>query len=336
MSAFADRIKIARAAQGYAGSDINLAIQTLLNCGSRDAGGCSGGSALAAYAWVHNEGGIPYDTCQVYAATDGNCTAEGVCQTCGGFGYCWAVTDEARSDPEDLGWRFGAYPRATIAQYGGLAGEGAMMTEIYLRGPISCGIAATGFLGYTGGIVQNHTDDEIDHIISVVGWGEEAGVPYWKVRNSWGEYWGEAGFVRVLRGSNQLAIEEDCTFAVPYSWDEFSLAKGGFEQAMWDATKVHGYSKAVLTALSGVSADTSDDSATAAMRAATATAALSSRADEAQDVPALAGFVQQLAASGNAVALIAALACVAFGAVLGSAGQRAAAAKKDAEYSMLR
>ena len=75
MSAFADRIKIARAAQGYAGSDINLAIQTLLNCGSRDAGGCSGGSALAAYAWVHNEGGIPYDTCQVYAATDGNCTA---------------------------------------------------------------------------------------------------------------------------------------------------------------------------------------------------------------------------------------------------------------------
>jgi len=93
-----------------------------------------------------------------------------------------------------------------------------MMQEIYQRGPIACGIADPQSLkDYTGGIYIDETgNQDISHIISVVGWGEdEDGTKYWHVRNSWGTHWGEDGFVRVIRGINNIAIESDCSWAVP-------------------------------------------------------------------------------------------------------------------------
>jgi len=92
-----------------------------------------------------------------------------------------------------------------------------MMQEIYQRGPIACGIAVPDSLeSYTGGIYQDTTGDmDIVHDISIVGYGEENGVKYWTVRNSWGSHYGEDGFVRVIRGINNIAIESDCAWATP-------------------------------------------------------------------------------------------------------------------------
>lgn len=68
-----------------------------------------------------------------------------------------------------------------------------MMQEIYQRGPIACGIAVTDEMeAYTGGMFEDQTGDyEVVHEVSIVGYGEEAGVPYWLIRNSWGTHWGE-------------------------------------------------------------------------------------------------------------------------------------------------
>jgi len=109
------------------------------------------------------------------------------------------------------------YYKYDVDTYGTVSGEEAMMNELYNNGPISCGIAANDdFVAYDGGIYYDSTGFlETDHEVSVVGWGEQNGVKFWRVRNSWGSYWGESGFFRIVRGVNNLAIESECSWALP-------------------------------------------------------------------------------------------------------------------------
>lgn len=98
-----------------------------------------------------------------------------------------------------------------------------MMNEIYQRGPIACAVAdPDSLIDYKSGIYYDDTGKvSEDHEISVVGWGEENGIKYWRVRNSWGSHWGEDGFFRVVRGINNIGIEQDCSWAVPKdTWTE--------------------------------------------------------------------------------------------------------------------
>ena len=96
-----------------------------------------------------------------------------------------------------------------------------MKKEIYHRGPITCSIPVPdALMNYTGGVFEDTTGAETpDHVISVTGYGvdEATGKKYWQVRNSWGTYWGEEGFFRVIRGVNNLMLESGqfCDFAVP-------------------------------------------------------------------------------------------------------------------------
>jgi C1A family cysteine protease len=59
------------------------------------------------------------------------------------------------------------------------------------------------FQSYSSGILDASTcGTNLDHAVEVVGYGVDGGKKYWTVRNSWGESWGENGYVRILRSDS--------------------------------------------------------------------------------------------------------------------------------------
>ena len=75
-----------------------------------------------------------------------------------------------------------------------LAARARAWRALTLFAPVSLVRAVTGTMA--GG-----------HAVKMVGWGEEGGKKYWKVANSWNPYWGEKGYFRIVKGSNEGGIE---------------------------------------------------------------------------------------------------------------------------------
>lgn len=227
VSALGDRVKIARKGQGI---DINLAVQHILNCAN--VGSCHGGSVDGPYQWLHQISqstgtGITYETANPYMA----CSSESNSGFCGHADWSCNAMNIARTcstfPPEGKCVGLSRYPNVTISEYGSISGADAMQKEIAARGPITCGIDAGPILQYTGGIYKGEGEG-VDHVISIVGWGTDASAgKYWIVRNSWGEYWGEMGYIRVAFGS--LLIEQQCSFAVvnTFTVNNFPCYEGG-------------------------------------------------------------------------------------------------------------
>jgi cathepsin B len=53
------------------------------------------------------------------------------------------------------------------------------------------------------------------HAVEIVGWGTENGKPFWQIKNSWGEEWGIKGYFKMIRGSNNCQIEDNCIAVLP-------------------------------------------------------------------------------------------------------------------------
>jgi len=92
------------------------------------------------------------------------------------------------------------------------------LQEAVAAGPVSVAVdAVTLFQFYFGGIMSLPCGATLDHGVLAVGYGEQNGKKYWKVKNSWGQMWGEHGYVRMLRGKSgagECGIRKQASYPV--------------------------------------------------------------------------------------------------------------------------
>lgn len=81
-----------------------------------------------------------------------------------------------------------------------------LLKAVATVGPIAISVDASQFSEYESGVFDGCSSQEyvdIDHAVSLVGYGtDENEGDYWLVRNSWGEYYGEKGYIRIKRHSH--------------------------------------------------------------------------------------------------------------------------------------
>jgi len=144
--------------------------------------GCNGGNTESAYEYVHKAGGI--ETALAYPYTSGG----------GRTGIC-------KFDKSKVAYKITGYKSIKKGE----DNVHAAMSD----GPLSVCVAAESFQTYNRGILKICLGG-IDHCVQAVGYDDTDN--YWLVRNSWGQSWGEEGYIRLEQGKNICKIGNDATY----------------------------------------------------------------------------------------------------------------------------
>jgi C1A family cysteine protease len=158
--------------------------QYFVSCDNRKNGGtdmgCNGGLMDSAFEW---------------AETNGVCTEAS-------YPY---VSGDSKEDEDCLSTGVkvsGAAPKS----YTDVTpqSDSAMMSAVAQQ-PVAIAIQANqiGFQLYKSGVFTGKCGDSLDHGVATVGYGTEDGQDYYLVRNSWGDSWGEDGYIKLERGGSQ-------------------------------------------------------------------------------------------------------------------------------------
>ncbi|VDK40542.1 unnamed protein product [Gongylonema pulchrum] len=98
--------------------------------------------------------------------------------------------------------------------------ETVMQAWVAQKGPLSVGIDADLLMYYKHGILHPPRKlcppSMINHGVLIVGYGAENGMPFWIIKNSWGEKWGEAGYFRLMRGKDVCGVQDLASSAIIY------------------------------------------------------------------------------------------------------------------------
>ncbi|KAG8449845.1 hypothetical protein GDO86_016496 [Hymenochirus boettgeri] len=156
------------------GKIVVLSPQNLVDCAKKN-DGCGGGYMTYAFEYVRDNKGIDSEEAYPYVGQDQQCmyNVSGRAAKCKGFKE---VTEGS---------------------------EKALKKAVALVGPVSVGIDAglSSFQFYSKGIYYDKDCKaaDINHAVLAVGYGIQKKAKYWIIKNSWGEEWGNKGYILMAR-----------------------------------------------------------------------------------------------------------------------------------------
>lgn len=169
---------------------IKFSEQELVDCAKEgyDNYGCDGGLMVNAFDYVINDG-ICEEMEYGYTGREGECR---LCDVRHYISGCGLV--ESRN-------------------------ETALKYALSMQ-PISVAIDASSlsFQFYSKGILDSSCGTELNHGVLLVGYGEEDGVKYWKIKNSWGKTWGDKGYIKIKRLEVDKLTDGMCGVALMASY----------------------------------------------------------------------------------------------------------------------
>ncbi|KAM4018160.1 cathepsin W-like isoform 1-T1 [Anomaloglossus baeobatrachus] len=166
------------------GHPVNLSIQQLVDC-VPSKNGCKGVKVEKALKWVMKNG-LVSEKLYPYKAVAQKCKKINSVKT-------------------------------TIKSYKPLPkNEEAMAHFVKVNGTVIVRVNSTGLKHYKGGVIHPTSCDpkKTNHGVVIVGYSKGVKDPYWIIKNSWGDNWGESGFFRFYFGKNICGVAEKPVSAI--------------------------------------------------------------------------------------------------------------------------
>lgn len=158
---------------------VSISEQQLVDCSKKYGNlGCKGGFMDNAFQYAIDTGMCSEES---YPYTSGVTQSGGSCQNCKPV-----VTINACADVP---------PNNQVA----------LKEAVALVGPVSIALDAETklFQSYKSGVITSDScGTTLDHGVLIVGYGEEDGIKYWLVKNSWGSSWGDDGYIKIERSES--------------------------------------------------------------------------------------------------------------------------------------